>query len=196
MLIPGMDDFYRVPGGDNRALPIRGTSKNVESELGPNRIVGAESLTDGVPGVEYLTVRTAAERIRAARGRPVVVLLYGIWNRQTQRQLPEIVRVARVCRERGIDFLAFHTDHPPQAVEALPGTLRKYGATFPPVQLYRWRSGMLDAIMDELGIRVGMSWQRPLVAVLDGDGGVVWQAQGMTDWAAVEKIALTVGRER
>ena len=196
MLVPGMDDVYRVAGGDNRALTIRGTSKNVESELGPNRIRGAESLTDGVPGVEYLTVRAAAERIRGARGRPAVVLLYGIWNEQTQGQLPEIVRVARACRERGIDFFAFHTDHLPRAIEALPDTLRKYGAPFPTVQLYRWRSGMLDATMDELGIRVGMSWQPPLVAVLDREGEVVWQAQGVTDWAAVEKTALTVGQER
>lgn len=196
MLVPGMDDVYRVAGGDNRALTIRGTSKNVESELGPNRIRGAESLTDGVPGVEYLTVRAAAERIRGARGRPAVVLLYGIWNEQTQGQLPEIVRVARACRKRGIDFFAFHTDHLPRAIEALPDTLRKYGAPFPTVQLYRWRSGMLDAAMDELGIRVGMSWQPPLVAVLDREGEMVWQAQGVTDWAAVEKTALTVGQER
>jgi hypothetical protein len=189
-----MDDFYRVAGGDNRALAIRGASKNVESELGPNRIAGAESLTDGVKGVEYLTVRRAAERIRAARGRPAVVLLYGIWNKKTQAQLPEIVRVARACRERGVDFLAFHTDNLPRAIEALPDTLRTYGAPFPTVQLYRWRSGMLDASMDELGIRVGISWLPPLVAVLDREGNVVWQAQGVTDWPAVEKIALTVAR--
>ena len=196
MLIPGMDDFYRVAGGDNRALPIRGASKSVESELGHNRNPGAESLTDGVPGIEYLTVRRAAERIRAARGRPAVVLLYGIWNEHTQKQLPEIVRVARACRGRGIDFFAFHTDHLPRAIEALPDTLRKYGAPFPTVQLYRWRSGMLDATMDGLGIDVGMSWQPPLVAVLNPEGEVVWQAQGVTDWEAVEKIALTVARER
>jgi hypothetical protein len=195
MLIPGMmDDFYRVAGGDNRALGIRGSSKTVESELGPNRIASAESLTDGVPGVEYLTVRTATERIRAARGRPVVVLLYGIWNKQTQGQLPEIVRVARACRDRGIDVLAFHTDHLPRAIEALPDTLRAYGAPFPTVQLYRWRSGMLDASMDELGIRVGLSWRPPLVAVLDREGTVVWQAQGVADWAAVEQTALAVAR--
>ena len=196
MLVPGMDDFYRVAGGDNRALTIRGNSKNVESELGPNRIAGAESLTDGVPGVEYLTVRTAAKRIREAGGRPAVVLLYGIWNEETQRQLPEIVRVGRACRDRGIYFLAFHTDHLPRAIEALPDTLRKYGAPFPTVQLYRWRSGMLDATMDQLGIRVGISWRPPLVAVLDREGEVVWQAQGVTDWAAVEKTALTLTRER
>ncbi|HUR96419.1 MAG TPA: TPM domain-containing protein [Gemmatimonadales bacterium] len=191
MLIPGMDDFYRVAGGDNRALTIRGTSKEVESELDSHRRAGAESLTDGVPGVEYLTVRQAAERIRAARGRPAVVLLYGIWNEQTLRQLPEIVRLAHACRRHGIEFLAFHTDHMPRAVEALPDTLRRYDAPFPTVQLYRWRSGMLNSTLAELDLRVGSSWEPPLAAVLDRRGAVVWQAQGVTDWSGVEKVALT-----
>ena len=195
MLIPGMrEDFYRVAGGDNRALWIRGGSKTVESELGSNRMGSAESMTDGVPGVEYLTVRTAAERIRAARGRPAVVLLYGIWNKQTMGQIPEIVQVARACQDEGVNFFAFQTDQWPQAVRALPDTLRKYGAPFPTVQLYNWRSGMLDATMGDLGISVGMSWRPPLVAVLDPEGNVVWQAKGVTDWARVEKTALAVAR--
>ena len=195
MLIPGMrEDFYRVAGGDNRALWIRGGSKTVESELGSNRMGSAESMTDGVPGVEYLTVRTAAERIRAARGRPAVVLLYGIWNKQTMGQIPEIVQVARACQDEGVNFFAFQTDQWPQAVRALPDTLRKYGAPFPTVQLYNWRRGMLDATMGDLGISVGMSWRPPLVAVLDPEGNVVWQATGVTDWAGVEKTALAVAR--
>ena len=188
----GHGRFLPGRGGDNRALVIQGNAKKVESELDPNERHAAESITDGVPGVEYLTVRKAAERIRAARGRPAVVILYGIWNEETQGQLPEIVRVARACRERGVEFFAFHTDHLPRAVEALPDTLRRYGAPFPVVQLYRWKSGMLAATMDDLGISVGMSWMPPLAAVLDREGEVVWQAQGVSDWAAVEKAALAV----
>ena len=195
MLMPGMDDFYRVAGGDNRAHVIQGNAKKVESELDPNQRHAAESITDGVPGVEYLTVRKAAERVRAARGRPAVVLLYGIWNKQTQAQLPEIVRVARACRERGVEFFAFHTDHLPRAVEALPDTLRRYGAPFPVVQLYRWKSGMLASGMEDLGISVGMSWMPPLAAVLDREGEVVWQAQGVSDWAEVEEAALAVAHD-
>jgi hypothetical protein len=198
LLMPGtgVDDFYRVAGGDNRALVIRGNAAPVESELAPNAVPKAESYTDGVPGVEYITVREAAERIRAGRGRPAVVLLYGTWNDQTQGHLPEIVRTARACRDRGIAFLAFHTDHLPRAMDTLPLLLRQHDAPFPAVQLYRWRSGMLDGSMAPLGIRVGTSWQPPLVAVLDGQGAVVWQSQGVTDWAAVERIAVGVRSSR
>jgi hypothetical protein len=194
MLIPGTGDFYRVAGGDNRALQIRGISTPVASELAPRERHPAESYTDGVPGVEYLTVRQAAERIRSAKGRPVVVVLYGTWNQETVREFPDIVRAARGCRDRGIEFLAFHTDPLPQAVERLQALRRQHDAPFPAVQLYRWRSGMLDGSMAPLGIRVGMSWLPPLAAVLDGKGEVVWQSQGVRDWGMVEAIAAGVGR--
>jgi hypothetical protein len=117
------------------------------------------------------------------------VLLYGSGNEQTRGRLPEITRTARACRELGIAFLAFHTDRLPRVVERLPELLRRHDAPFPAVQLYRWRSGMLDGTMAPLGIRVGASWLPPLVAVLDAQGAVVWQSQGVTDWSAVERIA-------
>jgi hypothetical protein len=187
MLVPGVNDFYRVAGGDNRALAIRGNSEPVESELDPNQIVGAESITDGVAGIEYLTIRQAAERVRGARGRRAVVILYGTWNEQTREHFPEIVRAARACIERGVQFFAFHTDHLPRAMEGLPVLLRQHEAPFPAVQLYRWRPGMLGGTMTELGIRVGAQWQPPLAAVLDSGGRAVWQEQGVTDWRAVAR---------
>ena len=183
-----LEDFYRVAGGDNRALAIRGSFKAVESELDPNRRAKPESEIDGTPGVEYLTVRTAAQRIRGARGTPAVVLLYDYRTRRTPSELAEIVRLANACRARGIHFLAFHTAVPSRG--PLADTLRHYDAPFPAVQLYQWRRGMLAATMDELGIEVGTTWAKPLVAVLDRDGEVVWQAQAVTDWKAVEDAAL------
>jgi hypothetical protein len=189
MLLPGVDDFYRVAGGDNRALTIRGNSRPVASELDPNDLVDAESITDGVPGIEYLTVRQAAERVRGARGRPAIMVLYGVWNEQTQAHLPEIVRAARVCRERGVEFLAFHTDRLPRAMDTLPRLLRQHDAPFPAVQLYRWRPGMLGTTLTELGVQHRGSWRPPLAAVLDADGRVVWQAEGVTDWRAVAGAA-------
>lgn len=192
MPMPHTEDFYRVAGGDNRALVIRGNSQAVESELAPRKRSSAESFTDGVPGVEYLTVRQAAARIRGTQGKPAVVLLYGTWNQQTRQQFPEIVRSARACRERGMEFLAFHTDPLPRVVEELPGLLRRHDAPFPAVQLYRWRKGMLKETMEPLGISIGTSWLPPLVAVLDAEGRMVWQAQGVTDWGAVERIVAEV----
>ena len=186
-------DFYRVAGGDNRTLAIRGSSKAVESELDPNRRAKPVSVIDGTPGVEYLSVRAAAERIRAARGTPTVVLLYDYRISRTPSQLADIVRLANTCRSRGIGFLAFHSAV--LSPSPLPDTLRRYNAPFPAVQLYQWRRGMLHATMGELGIEVGMSWAAPLVAVLDREGEVVWQAQGVSDWSAAEQAAMGVAEE-
>ena len=77
----------------------------------------------------------------------------------------------------------------PQAVERLPNLLREDSAPFPAVQIYRWRPGLLDGTMAPLGIQVGTTWSNPLVAVLDADGEVLWQSQGVTDWAEVEAVA-------
>jgi uncharacterized protein len=197
MAVPGVHDFYRVAGGDNRALTIRGNASPVESELERREPAGEQSRPDsgavaGAVAVEYLTVREAADRIRSARGRPAVVLLYGTWNEQTRGQFPEIVRVARSCLEQGVEFLAFQKDASPRAIADFPLLLARHHAPFPPLQLYPWRSGLLGATMGELGIRVGPQWLPPLVAVLDRDGRVVWQAQGVTDWEAVQAACGSV----
>jgi hypothetical protein len=190
MNVPGVPDFSRVAGGDNRALTIRGTSVPVASELDRRKDADAPAPTrSATPAVQWVTVGEAAQRIRGARGRPAVVLLYGIWNDQTRGHFPAVVRAARACRDRGTDFLAFHTDQSPRAIAELPGFLKRHEAPFPALQLYRWRSGLLDATMGELGIRVGRQWLPPLAALLDREGRVVWQAQGVTDWEALPCMA-------
>ena len=183
--LPGGDEFYRVAGGDNRPLTIRGDSPAVESELaarpkrdGPSRVATS--------GVEFLTVFQAANHIRQARGRPVVVVLYGTWNEETRGQFASVVRAARHCEEQGATFIAFQKDANERAIAELPEFLARAGAPFSALQLYPWRPGLLDATMGRLGIQVGQRWRPPLVAVLDPRGGVVWQQQGVSDWGTVE----------
>jgi hypothetical protein len=91
-----------------------------------------------------------------------------------------------------VEFLAFHTDRNQQAIAELPDILARHDAPFEPVQLYPWRSGLLDATMGALGVRVGMQWRPPLAAVLDADGRVAWQSQGVSDWGAVQDAAGAV----
>ena len=183
--------FYRVAGGDNRSMAVRGNAKSVETELAAHETV---RWLEPFPkeGAEYLTVWQAAQRIRQARGRPAVVVLYGIWNQATREQFPEIVSLAKSCRERGVEFLAFHKDANWDALVELPGFLARHSAPFPPLQLYPWRSGVLDATMRELDIDVGQSWTPPLVAVLDRSGRVLWQGQGVSDWTHVREVSAAL----
>ena len=184
MPVPGTDDYYRVAGGDNRALTVRGTASPVGSELGRAAIPGVTAY-GAEPGVEWLTVREAAERIRSVRGRPAVVVVYTTRSEQSHRKFPEIVRLARFCRERGVVMLAFEQEANPVTVEELPDFLRRHDAPFAPMVLYSWRPGLFGQTMGELGIEVGASWMPPLVAVVDREGRVVWQGDGVRDWETV-----------
>ncbi|MGH7629928.1 MAG: TPM domain-containing protein [Gemmatimonadales bacterium] len=181
----GADEFYRVAGGDNRSLVIRGDADAVESELA-HREPHPRSAPGDADAVEHLTVRQVAERIRQVRGRPGIIVLYSSRNGATRAQFTDISRLAADWRSRGIEVLAFHTDDDSSAVAGLRGFLTGYDAPFAPVQVYRWRPGLLAATMGELGIHVGRRWANPLVAVIDPAGRVVWQAQGVTDWSRVQ----------
>ena len=55
---------------------------------------------------------------------------------------------------------------------------------------------MLNSTMGELGILVGRQWRAPIVAVMDGDGDVVWQAQGVTDWEGIGATCRAQTRDR
>ena len=114
-----------------------------------------------------------------------MVLLYGTWNDQTLNAMPAIVGAAERCRSAGAEILAFHMDQEWRAVSELPDLLAAKSAPWPPLQLRQWPSGHLTATMEPLGIRIEKSWQPPLVAVLDRNGLVVWQAEGVTRWDAV-----------
>jgi uncharacterized protein len=185
LVVPSLDDYYRVIGGDNRPLQTRGTADPVESELAPRpRGRPRQPLPDAS---EYLTVRQAAERIRRSRGTRAIVILYNLPGTPVL-DLPRMVASARACRERGIDVLALYADKVPPAALDLPALLRGQDAPFPPVRIHPWRSGMLDATMGELGIHVGMQWQAPLVAAIDAAGDVVGQGQGVADWEGIRAL--------
>jgi hypothetical protein len=177
------------PLGDNRTLPIGSARMPVASEEVMPRSRGPEPAISRGPGVQslqWITVDAAAARIRAARGRPAVVLLYDIWNDQALDAMPAIVRAAERCRSAGAEILAFQTDQEWRAVSQLPGRLAAERAPWPPLQIRQWPSGHFAATMGPLGIGIGKSsFLPPLVAVLDRNGSVVWQEQGVTRWDAV-----------
>ena len=162
--------MLRVAGGDNRLIPIHVAQvPTLASQPGPG----------GVPGLEELTVKEAADRIAAVKGKPALVLLYSTWDQRTRKSFPAIVAFLRRCQARGAEMLAFSTDENLNAVSQLAGFLRTNDAPFPALHLYRWPSGQLTATMAPLGIRVGTSWLPPLVALRDRDGRVLAQTEGI-----------------
>ena len=161
--------ILRLAGGDNRPIPTRTT----EFSRWHSRPGAGDP-----PGVAQLTVTEAAQRISGVRGRPAVVVLYQTWDNVSEELFPAIVQLARRCEAAGGAVLAFSIDGNWNAVKELPGFLRQHDAPFAPVHLYQWPKGMLTRTMAPLGIRIGVSWSTPLVAVLDRNGTVLSQAEG------------------
>jgi uncharacterized protein len=188
-----VDDFYRIAGGDNRALVIRGDADAVESELDARPLAAADGRSASV-AIEQLTVRQVADRIRQARGRPGLVLLYNSRNPDTRAQFGDLVGVAKKSRSHGVEVLAFHVPENTATVAGLRDFLAGHDAPFPPILIFGWRPGLLSATMGELGIEVGQRWANPLVAVVDRSGRVAWQAQGVADWSGVLAAVEAVSR--
>ena len=136
-----------------------------------------------------------ADRIRAHRGRPTLVILYGTWSEVERTWLPKLAALADSSEAAGVEVLAFSTDQVEQALLDLPGLLRDSKA-FPAVHVYQWWPGVLDSTMATLGIRIGTTWAPPVVALLDGNGKVLIQSQDQIPSASIMLRALKTGGPR
>jgi uncharacterized protein len=170
--------IWRLAGGDNRAIPIHDAS--VARELAA--VYGAAAAAEA-SSVSRITVRDAAERIAAVSGRPSIVVLYSSTGPREEAVFDELAAAAGQWQAEGVELLAFAIDRD-ETVPALPAFLQQHGATFAPVNLYRWPAGTLDRAMAPLGIQIGKVYDHPLIAVRAADGKVVYQQQGFTSVAA------------
>jgi hypothetical protein len=140
--------------------------------------------------VEQVDVATIAERIATRTSDLSVVVLYAIRTEQTQMIFPHLVALQHEFAARDVDFKLFSVDYD-EHVADLPPFLAKHQAGFAPIRVRRWPTGELSKAMMPLGISVGATWEIPLVAVLDREGNVLWQAQGVTDLQQLETVLTT-----
>ncbi len=145
------------------------------------------------PAVQLVDVYRMVGEIRAEEGHPVVVLLYGSECPLSKAMFPGFVRAAREYGPRGVKFLVFNTDGA-QYGEYAGEFLRRHQAGFANMVVRDWAPGELDRAMKPLGIRVGSTWTRPLLAVLDREGRVIHQSQGQTDLRPLHSTLAKVAR--
>lgn len=131
-------------------------------------------------GFQSLRAEDAAAYAGQATGRPAVIVFYATSCPRSQAMFPSLVALANQYQSAGVDFLVFSTDEEADK-ERIPEFLAKYGAPFAPVYVERWAPGEFTQAMAGVGIHAGKVWTRPLVAVRDGNGTIVAQAQGVTD---------------
>lgn len=135
-----------------------------------------------------VTVEEAATRISAARGSPAVVVLFASDCPRSQAFLPAFDKLVRQGLPHRAKVLAFATD-------GQKGELDQYLSAnrfaFSPVQIKQWPSGALSAAMKPTGVRIGATFDLPLVAVLDARGSNAGQWDGMSP-ADVSMIAEAI----
>ena len=158
--------ILRVAGGDNRPLPSR-AYPDIKVEPAPNP---ADS-------VIQLTVDEAVVEIGSGKPRTLVIL-YSDWGRESRAALPLLAELASACREHGASVRAYAIPENATATWLLPERLREAGASFPPRQLTPWPVGHLAQTMAPLGIRVGLQWSTPLVALRAAGSGTLLQIEG------------------
>ena len=142
---------------------------------------------------QAVDVYRIAGEIRAAEGHPVVILLYGSECPLSKAMFPGFVQAARDYEGRGVRFLVFNTDGVEYGAYAAD-FLQRHRAGFPPVVVRDWAPGELTLAMKPLGVKVGATWTRPLVAVFDRGGRVIFQSQGQTDVRPLRAAIETVAR--
>jgi uncharacterized protein len=164
--------LLRIAGGDNRPLP------------GPGEAPEPAPVIDST--VTRLTVGEAAYRIRAARGRPTVVLVYCPCSEEVRRAVGEVAELSRARGADSVTVLAFAYSND-ESGRRIGNFIRDIGAPFPAFQLYWWPRGMLFQSLATVGIEHEPgNFVNPMFAVLDAKGRVVVQGEGLRHAAPIE----------
>jgi hypothetical protein len=137
-------------------------------------------------GLKVLTVSLAARRVRDLQGTPVVMVLYSTRCPISKQLIPQLGPVAAQYRARGIAWEVYSTDDAEDFGD-VAGFLARNNAPFSAVAIEPWEPGDLTRAMAPLGIEVGSTWTRPLVAVRNAAGRTVGQAEAVSDVAALKR---------
>ena len=174
------DGVVRLAGGDNRPIPAPGEAPT------PRPVMDSS--------VTWLSVTEAAGRIRAARGRPAVVLIYCPCSAEARQVVAEVSALARQHDE--VDFLAFGSSSD-QSGRYIGDLLRNSGAPFPAFQLYPWPTGKLLESLATVGVgHEGTEWENPMFAVLNAQGKAVAQGEGLTGVGPIAAALRQLPQER
>jgi thiol-disulfide isomerase/thioredoxin len=144
------------------------------------------ALADTALVLDERTPATAAALVTAARGTPVMVILYASTCSRSRAAFPKILELAKRRAGKGA-VLAFAVDQNP---EPLRQFLLGRALPFPPVWIKPWQKGELVKAFKPLGVNVAGVLEMPLVAVIKKDGTFVQQWSPALDLTEAE-AALT-----
>lgn len=165
--------MLRINGGDNRALPL---FRNDFEDITKSSAVA----TSPIPYVEHMDLSDAFARIAADRGSPMLLVLYQSDRYFAEDFIPRLIRIADTYVPRGLVVEAYSVDND-ESARRITGAFERHPAPFPVRRIRPWTPGQLGVGLERLGITIGVTWGIPLVAVLDRDGTVLAEAEGVSD---------------
>jgi thiol-disulfide isomerase/thioredoxin len=125
------------------------------------------------PGFEQLRARN--------RGRALLINFWATWCEPCREEFPELVRVDRAYRDRGLFLAAISVDGP-RSAQAIPTFLRSYHAGF---AAYHQEPGSLGAVADS----INPFWDGGIPAsfLYDQQGKLVASWEGTTTFEEFER---------
>ena len=152
------------------------------SLLAGESVLAADSIRD-------VTTSDAANLIREGRGSATVVVFCQSACPRSDAVLSELTRLAGERSASRPNLLIFAIDRDRNAARE---SLARYGALLEPYWIIPWKSGELTSAMREVGISLGKTFGIPFIAVIDRDGRVSGQWEGVTTPRGVEAALHTV----
>jgi hypothetical protein len=134
-----------------------------------------------------VSVEEAAALIKGTR--PALVVVFSPGCSLSRAAFPQVVEIARGL-DRRTTVLAFSTDTDAARVAEF---LAANGATFPARGLQDWQPGQFASAMSGVGIHIGATWTKPLIAVIGDTGELVGEWQGSTDLRPVADAVRRAG---
>jgi thiol-disulfide isomerase/thioredoxin len=166
----------RVPSGSATETPQRVAVVPTAAEPVAETVGGTGAVQNA--GVERITVLDMAGRIASTSNKPSVVVLYKTNCPISKRMFPQLTTLAKEYGSRGVDFHVYSVDDDEYLPDIRP-YLAAHQAPFAPIQIQTWVAGQLTQAMSRFGIHVTSPWTTPLVAVLDKNGQVLVQGDGV-----------------
>ena len=127
--------------------------------------------------------------ISSERGRPTVVVLFSSGCPLSRNFWPGFLNFAKQVRGRNVAILVFSTDrNKANASDFVSNTSLPFNCYW----VEPWSSGQLAATMRTTGVHVGKSFTLPLVVVLDSNGKVMAEWEGLQDISQVENALKSI----
>jgi len=122
--------------------------------------------------------------IADARGKSTVVMIFSSGCPLSRNLWPKLLELAKKEQNNNVAFPVFSVD---KSQDKAVDFVSNYTTPFSCYWVAPWEPGRLDASMGPIGIRIGQTLRLPLVAVINPEGQVIAQWQGLQDISQVAK---------